>query len=450
MAWQVTRQMYVSYPAPNASAVISCDYVGAPAPGSGATGLRRQEVLTHQIHDDVYQDPQRRLSDDNGRTWSDWQPDVERQIVRGQEMWWQWEAGGLTPGCRDPESGLLVKAYMLRCFQGGDPRQVGLTKTTNYVFVATSADDGLTWSPRQQLKYEPGPDYGEDTRETPPFLERNRCHYCNNIIAPRSGGVILPVSSPASVIDEQGNAHASTYVRCFMGKWDKARQQYDWGVSAPITISRSQSGYLEEPRLAELADGRLLLDMRGTNGGRAFKKPGPWMSAPGRHWYALSSDGRRTWSDVSDWRYDTGETFYSPATMAKLLRHSRTGKLYWFGNISRGPTNGNVPRYPFYIAQVDESKPAIRKDTLTIIDDCGPSRDSPEVQFSNFFVFENRETGAFELYLSPYGQYGASKPGVYQADVCRYLITLEGDEQSPHQHQAGHGAASQRPTEGSP
>ena len=105
--------------------------------------------------------------------------------------------------------------------------------------------------------------------------------------------------------------------------------------------------------------------------------------------------------------------------MAKVLRHS-TGKLYWFGNISRGPASGNSPRYPFYIAEIDETKPALRLATLTVIDDYDPARHTPQVQFSNFSVFENRETHAFEIYLSPYGQY----QNVYQASAYKYTIQL--------------------------
>ena len=100
---------------------------------------------------------------------------------------------------------------------------------------------------------------------------------------------------------------------------------------------------------------------------------------------------------------------------------ARTGKLYWFGNISRGPTQGNSPGYPLYLAEVDETRPAIERATLTLIDDYDPRRDTPAVQFSNFFVFENRQTHAFDLYLSPYGQY----PNVYQASVYKYVIAIK-------------------------
>ena len=53
---------------------------------------------------------------------------------------------------------------------------------------------------------------------------------------------------------------------------------------------------------------------------------------------------------------------------------------------------------------MDETIAAIKKDTLTIIDDRDPEKDSKEVQLSNFSVFENRETGEIELYLTRYGE----------------------------------------------
>ena len=57
------------------SSVMTTDYVGHE-------GLQRFEVLTYQVFDDVYQDAERRCSEDNGRTWTAWAPDAEADIVR--------------------------------------------------------------------------------------------------------------------------------------------------------------------------------------------------------------------------------------------------------------------------------------------------------------------------------------------------------------------------------
>jgi hypothetical protein len=408
----VRRQLYVPYPRANTSSVISCDY-------TGACGLRRFERLCYQVHDDVYQDPEIHFSDDNGKTWTPWQADTFGDIARGKECWWQRNACGIAAPLADPESGLLVAVSMLVGHQDGDPRRIGLKRLHYFSFNATSADDGKTWSDWKQLTYEPGPEYSESIRETKEFLGKNQCWTYYNLLALKSGGIVLPVSHVAHLTDEQGKGFSYDCPRCFRGKWRKAKGDYQWTVSEPVTASPKLTGYLEEPWLAELAGGKLLLDMRGTN--RGFMGHDTQSDAPGRHWFALSQDHGRTWSAVRDWRYDTGEQFYSPATMAKILRHSQTGKLYWFGNISRTAPSGNSPRYPMVIAQIDEAGPSLKKGTVTVIDDYAPGRDTPAVQFSNFFVFENRQTHEFELYLSPYGQYA----NVYQANVNKYVIALK-------------------------
>lgn len=407
----VSRQLYLPYPQPNVSAVISSTY-------TGASGLRCVEQLSYQVLDDVYQDPELRFSDDNGRTWSDWQRDTFGDITRGKDFWWQWNGNGLTAPTLDPESGLLVSVSMLRGYQDGDPRRIGLKTLHYFSFYSISADNGTTWIQGKQLQYEPGPEYSEAARETKAFLDKNQCWYYYNIVALRSGGIAFPVSHLVRRSDQHGQTTSYDCPRCFLGRWNRARWDYDWTASEPIAMARGLSDYLEEPWLAELADGRLLIDMRGTNAGLPKQPDGTMV--PGRHWYALSHDQGRTWSEVRDWRYDTGEPFYSPATMAKILRHSVNGKLYWFGNISRTPPAGNSPRYPLVIAEIDETQPALKKGSLTTIDDYDPARHMPAVQFSNFSVFENRQTHQFELYLSPYGQYA----NVYQANVNKYVITL--------------------------
>jgi hypothetical protein len=402
----VSRELYVPFPKPNVSSVISCGYVGP-------SGLGRFERLTYQVLDDVYQDPEVRYSDDNGKTWTPWQDDPAGNIVKGKNLYWQWNANGIAASCHAPESKRLIQVSMLRGFEGGDPRVVGLHKLHDFVFYSLSKDGGRTWAARKQLKYEDGPQYSEDARETPEFLAKNTCWFYYNIVVPRSGGIVFPISQYATHTDDDGTTSTVGGCRCFIGRWNQGREDFEWSVSQPLTASKKLTGYLEEPWVAELANGDLLLDMRGTNADIP--------DVPGRHWYSLSRDGGRTWTDPADWRYDDGRQFDSPAAMAKMLRHSKTGKLYWFGNISRGATAGNSPRYPMYIAEIDETKPALRRASLTVIDDYDPARHTPQVQFSNFFVFENRETHAFEVYLSPYGQYR----NVYQASVYKYVIQLE-------------------------
>ena len=70
---------------------------------------------------------------------------------------------------------------------------------------------------------------------------------------------------------------------------------------------------------------------------------------------------------------------------------------------------------------MEESIPAIKKETLTVIDDRDPNKDPELVQFSNFELFEHSETGQIELYMTRYGE----TPGnMWTANAYRYAITL--------------------------
>ncbi|MCC6446250.1 MAG: exo-alpha-sialidase [Armatimonadetes bacterium] len=404
----VERQLYIPYPRPDVSSVLCCDY-------EGHTGLRRFEALTYQVFDDVYQDAEMRRSDDNGKTWSQWEPAADYDIYfKGGHSIQKFVPVGASAGCYDPESKLMVQPYSLASFEG-DPRKVGLKNTNYHTFWRTSGDNGRTWQEGGMIRYEDGPDYSPGQERNPAFMATNSAVYYYRTIPLKGGGVIFAADTPVKTTGPDGQPDTLSGIRCFIGKWDKALEAYRWEPSAPVTIPRNLSGYLAEPWLAQLQNGTLLLDIRGTNAGASDP------DAPGRHWYALSRDQGKTWSQVTDWRYDDGSQFYSPATMAKILRHSKTKKLYWFGNISPTQTQGNSPRYPFHIAEIDETRPALKRATLTVIDDYDPARHTKAVQFSNFYVFENRRTHAFEIYLSPYGQY----ENVYQASVYKYVIRLK-------------------------
>jgi hypothetical protein len=167
-----------------------------------------------------------------------------------------------------------------------------------------------------------------------------------------------------------------------------------------------------EPEVAELRDGRLLVVWRGSTHGW----DGTVATRPGRKWFSLSADGGWTLSPVAEWRYDDGTPFFSPSSYHRFLRHSVTGRLHWVGNISATPPVGNGPRYPLVIAEVDEDRAALRRDTVTAIDDRLPGQ--PEIELSNFSLLENRETHEVELYLAGYGQ----NPG--GADGYRYTLSL--------------------------
>ena len=178
---------------------------------------------------------------------------------------------------------------------------------------------------------------------------------------------------------------------CFIGAWISG-ETLEWERSEMVKIDPALSSRgLCEPAIAELSDGSLLMVCRGSNTTITRQ--------PGYKWRAVSRDGGRTWSAPAPFTYESGEHFFSPATGSRLIRSSRTGRLYWIGNITPANPDGNRPRYPLQIAEVDEAEKCLRKQTVHVIEDRQPA-DPLLVQFSNFRVYEDRESGELVLIMA--------------------------------------------------
>ncbi len=410
----VKREVYFRHSEERGAACVSARYVG--------NGLRRQEMLSYERYSDWTGGHRVRVSEDNGRTWSEWALQHE-----------EWpEQGGFskeespTAWCYDPVSGKQVQFIFQRITVGrGNEAIAEMFKTGrqtyfDHNFWQVSDDDGLTWGKPYQLRYEAGGYFNPENWGDDAFQRTNQMYGSYSAVATREGTIVYPSAGIHVEVTDKGKKEQVDGVLCFIGKWNWAERTYNWEVSERVAVPHRFSGRgLLEPAIAELSDGRLWLVMRGSN----IVFPPDWegtVENGGHKWTSVSEDGGRTWSPVTDLRYETGESFYSPSAFAKLHRHSRSKKLYCFLNISPSPTRGNSPRYPLCIAEVEESIPALKKDTLTVIDDRDPRSDSSAVQFSNFSVFENRESGAAELYLTRFGE----REDWRMADAYKYVITL--------------------------
>ena len=409
MPWEVNKpiisvkkELYKKHPRPGAAALVSVSYVGSK--------LERMEVHALEIRDDVPSEPMRRYSTDNGRTWSEFEPLPETlSYLSGVEVW---EGSG--PKFFDPVAGVLVEMWLRQIAHNG--------LYNNFTYYRFSHDHGKTWATPKQLRYEEGADFDPKEPLKPGFLKRNQAYFGSNILhhskgkhgceADVNGTLIHCVAHANAKVDPDNDKRQWRMGSlCFIGRWDVSARDYQWTAGKRVEISPDLSSRgLMEPEVAELKDGRVLVIWRGSNTAKT----------PGRKWFSISSDGGMTLSEVQELKYDDGSSFYSPSSYHRMICHSVTKKLYWIGNISAVPPSGNSPRYPLVIAEVDEEIPALKKSTVTAIDNRQPGQNAA-VQFSNFSLLENRKTHELELYLTTYGQ---DENNVFSADNYKYTLTL--------------------------
>jgi hypothetical protein len=216
-----------------------------------------------------------------------------------------------------------------------------------------------------------------------------------------NGKILLPFYY--APLDEKGKyynpvgGYTFTWVACLIGTWNEAGNDVIWEVSKDIRISGEQSSRgSNECAVIELSTpGHILMVTRGSNAPFTGTQKA-WK------WLTLSTDYGKTWSDYRQFTYDDGTGFLSPSSCSNFIRSSTTGKVYWIGNISRTRPSGNNPRWPLVIAELDEAKLALRKHTVTIIDDRGP-KDGAEFQLSNMSNIEDPQSGNLIVLLDRMG-----------------------------------------------
>jgi hypothetical protein len=420
----VHREQYVRSPRPGVSTSVDTVYVG--------NGLRRREIHVNQALDDIQEGVRERFSEDNGRAWSPMTPRKTTSDDLQQNGCRMAEAPYST--IYDPVSRKTIETFNRTIFLADPGKSLQATvrgdiKSYDHALYRLSDDEGHAWLEPRLFTYEKGAPFNPDNWADPAFLTHNRMDCSYDMIKLADSRLGFPVYVPVPYKEDEEDRKVCTRVpwfdtgkgyvlgaMCFFGTWNRQKNDYEWTQSKPVFVPRRVSTRgLTEPALAQLTDGRLLLEMRGSN---ARLDP---VKSPSRKWISLSKDGGKTWSPVTDLRYDTGEQFYAPSSFARIIRSSKTGKLYWIGNISREPARANGPRYPLYIAELDETKVALKKSTLTVIDDRGPT-DTVEVQMSNFSLLENRETKDLELYLTRYQERSVKSP--FDADAYKYTLKL--------------------------
>lgn len=401
----VKKQLNLKHPRPRVGATFSIQYVGPK--------LELMATESVEIRDDVASEVRRRYSFDNGKTWTKLEP------IPPSDIYYNKVEASEGPGAYefDPRAGVLLRTW-IRQFRVGN-----IYRNTSYWEI--SRDLGKTWTPKKQLRYEDGDAFDPKNPLKENYLNKNQAYAGNNLLMHSNGTVITSIACANAPGDPQNdNRSWRMGSLCFVGKWNTRLDDYEWkaGKRVEVTPDISVRGLLE-PEVAELKGGRVLVIYRGASA------PGPEggnlrAKVPGRRWFSVSDDGGLTQSEVTELKYDDGTRFYSPSSISRMARHSKTGKLYWFGNIHQVPPHGNDPRFPLIMAEVDETIPALKRHTVTTIDDRDERKQGFHVQFSGFSLLENRETHDFELYLTTFGQ-EPKEEDYNSADNFKYTVTLK-------------------------
>jgi hypothetical protein len=209
----------------------------------------------------------------------------------------------------------------------------------------------------------------------------------------KDGSILLPVQiaplGPDGKLYNPGGGYTYTDVAILHARWKGKHLVWRMAELIKGDPARTTRGMIEGT-LATLADGRLIVVMRGSNHRKT--------DLPGYRWISYSHDGGWHWTPPAPWTYTSGDSFYSPSSCSQLLRHSN-GKLYWLGNISGSNPLGNLPRRPFYVGEVDQHMGLLIRDSLILVDDRQPGEEEI-LTLSNFYGREDRETRQIALHMT--------------------------------------------------
>jgi len=357
-------------------------------------------VLMHcfgrEDYSDGYDDYAVQLSTDNGRTWS--QPEVrwKSSVVPEGRMRYAEPAAFFDP---DDERLIVLIDHTLY------PRDK-LNVDTEYGLELNIYDPARrNWTERRELTF-PG--------QRPPAMS------FSFPIKTSHGRLLFPgmrkcVDAAGKAIHYQKTWAPVDEVVTVIGEWARGGAlTFHLGQPLQIDPERSSRG-LDENALTELADGRIAAVCRGDNS--AFP------NQPGYKWLSFSTDEGGTWSAPAPLPATGGEPIESGANGSAFFRSLKNGRLYWLGNLAlRGEKpNGNWPRSPLCLVEVQESPFALKRETIFAVDE-RTFNDSPRVQMSNFRFYQDRENGELVIFLSRYGEQGEKEWML--ADYYRYRVEL--------------------------
>lgn len=292
-------------------------------------------------------------------------------------------------------------------------RALGVRTARNYTQI--SCDEGRTWTEPEQVIMA-GPGFDEVHWTDGVYYGRNRAHMmAEHALKGRGGEIIIPFDSGrlfenGDILDPSSDPATANpdgavlwEYGCFFGQWRRDGSGLDWSAGEKATLPRKYScDGGDEPSMAYLDDGRLVAVLRA----RTYPHTG--QELPSLHYYALSGDDGRTWSEGRPLLYHDGSFPYAPACFNKTFRSARNGRLYVITNFADAPCVNCDPRTKLTIGEIDTDTFRLKKRTMTIVEQLDRSAGQPDgVRFSNFRCYEERETGDVMLFMT----HGAGNAG---------------------------------------
>jgi hypothetical protein len=401
----IRRELFFASPQPG-TAVLAATYYARP---SGTELISMHQLMSRSDTVDV---AFLRTSRDNGRTWT--------QVAEVPML--EPRAGGkfrraLRAGVADPHTGRFVRFHIEGLLPTDDPLE-GMRQW--YVCYSVSEDGGRTWPVSEQV-VQSGPDFSPAHPLPGVWIGKN-CVMLGDMasvpIVLADGTILVPVIvtplGPDGTYHNPGGGYTYSDAAVLRGRW-RPDGRIAWELSALVKAdpARSTRG-MDEPTVAPLIDGRLLMVLRGSNGGRP--------ALPGRRWVSTSDDAGCTWTPPQPWTYVDGGEFFSPSSCSQLVGHS-SGRLFWIGNLVPANPTGNQPRYPLVVGEVDRRSGGLRRESVRVVDDRGSS-DSVLLALSNFAAREDRETKEIVVNLTRLFATSTPEARDWTADAWLYRIPV--------------------------
>jgi hypothetical protein len=295
----------------------------------------------------------------------------------------------------------------------------GILDWYDHTYVEISQDGGETYDTRIPLEY-------EDEKG----LTRNLGYHGTNIEITPEGKILTAIVAPVGLAADAYSFNPDDYAKSpmitkaaivFTIEYDRESEKWISKPSKPVLISDKKSSRgLMEPNIVRLSDGTFMLECRGSNAVAAGWDTRMKKGTPSYRWVSFSEDCVN-FTEPEPMKYESGESFYSPSSISRWLRHSKSGRLYWMGNIIPEIPEGNRPRYPLCIAEFDEIKKCLIKDCVTVIDD-RKLGEGEMLQLSNFTFYEDRMTGSVK---TEYSRMGKIPGDVMTGDAVRVTMNLQ-------------------------